>query len=96
MRRLLLTMALAALTTHAWADSYYLTDAPGSADVWVIVTDNPGVADCTIYRGDIISTPTVGGGVIWLYPTDAPGAADKWIMITGLPNLADPASCLRD
>jgi len=89
-------MMLSTLAASAMADSYYLTDAPGSADVWVIVTDNPAVADCTVYRGDIISSPTVGGGVMWLYPTDAPGAADKWIMITGMPGLADPASCLRD
>lgn len=96
MRILLSTLLVALSTSMGWSDSYYMTDAPASADVWVIVTDNPAVADCTIYSGDITSTPTVGGGVIWLHPTDSPGAADKWIMITGMPNLADPASCLQD
>lgn len=82
------------VVSPAYAETYYLTDSPAGADYWVIVTDASGPADCWIFSGDIISSPSTS--VTWLFPTDSAGAADKWIVITDNPKLADPPGCLEE
>jgi hypothetical protein len=86
--------ALAVAVIPAQASSYYLTDDPTGADVWVIEAPPsvPGAVDCWIWSGDITSAPDITA--TWLYVTDNAKAADKWIMISDVVGARDDASCL--
>lgn len=86
--------ALAVAVIPAQASSYYLTDDPTGADVWVIEAPAsvPGAVDCWIWSGDITSAPDITA--TWLYVTDNAKAADKWIMISDVVGARDDASCL--
>ncbi|TIP72175.1 hypothetical protein [Mesorhizobium sp.] len=90
--RILGMFLLLALSGPASAAVYLSDNANAAADVWVIVTDNPGAVDCWLLRSDITSVPSPGD--VWAQITDAPAAADKWITITDNPAAADPIECL--
>ncbi|MER8959315.1 hypothetical protein [Mesorhizobium sp. M0701] len=93
MTRFALIIALSALSVSPAIASVYFTDTPASADVWVMVTTTGPAADCWIYSGDVVETPS--GSDVWLYRTDTAASADKWVVITDNPNAADQLSCLK-
>jgi hypothetical protein len=89
--RLFVAVALAFLPGEASA-GLFLTDNPTGADLWVVITENGGLADCWIHSSDISSRPLPGD--LWAMVTETASVADKWITITDSYGLADPVECL--
>ena len=92
-RKLWLLSAMLLLPSDANAD-LFLTDTPGAAVVWIIITDNGEAADCWVHTSDITSTPAKGD--LWAIVTDNAEAADKWVIITDSVGAADPLTCLTE